>query len=393
MKTKNNIFRTLLLFVAFFVATTIQAQCLNQGYDLSNKKVYTSTGNADLDTYLNGEKKYIESIFKVKVELKVLDDSGSPNAFATPESSNTYFFDGTVFLGYALLSEEMAKNKNGIDAVRGIMGHEFAHILQNKLECPLQESSRELHADFLAGYYMGKRGLYSADGLTAFAKSLYEKGDSQLWDESHHGTPKQRLNIMLAGYYASNTISSPQEAYNAGLRILTNDNNAGELTGNGQNTTNTNNNSTGNNKKEVKNDPKTPQSIVVTVGSIKYDQVFSIKFTVAEIEYNGLLLLKNGVGKMRIRYPKGTTDQIIEETMTSKVSDGETYVEGSSVIDVINNKYTSDYSADSFYFSKNETTGETEIWVEDEKGHVGKVQTEMLTNSDLANQWLSYLKW
>ena len=267
MKTKNNILPTLLLFIAFYIATTtIQAQCLNQGYDISNKKVYTSTGHADLDSYLNTEKKYLESIFKVKVELKVLDDTGSPNAFATSESSNTYYFDGTVFLGYTLLSEEMAKNKNGIDAIRGIMGHEFAHILQNKLECPLQESSRELHADFLAGYYMGKRGFYSADALTAFAKSLYEKGDSHLWDDSHHGTPKQRLNIMLAGYYTSNTITSPQEAYKAGLRILTNGNNEGNLTNNEQTTEKQQ--ETTKKKQPADNNSNNTSSVVVTLGNI-----------------------------------------------------------------------------------------------------------------------------
>ena len=96
---------------------------------------------------------------------------------------------------------------------------------------------------------------------------------------------------------------------------------------------------------------------------------------------------------MRIRYPKRTTDQIVEETMTSKVRDGETYMEGSSVLDVATNQVAPDYSPDSFYFSKNENTGETEVWVEDEKGHAGKAQTELLTNTDLANEWLAYVKW
>jgi hypothetical protein len=162
-----------LMATLIFSINSLNAQCL-QNSQTNQLRLYKSTGVAELDQLLNAEKRLLEEFFKVKTELKVLNDEDAPNAFASEESSNTFFFDGSVYLGYTLMSDELRKRDvEGLSAIRGIMAHEYAHVLQTKLDCKLEGSVRELHADFMAGWYMGIRSLYDSEtSLKAKALTL-----------------------------------------------------------------------------------------------------------------------------------------------------------------------------------------------------------------------------
>jgi hypothetical protein len=381
------------------------AQCLNVNYQqVKNQPVYKSTGNAALDKVLNTEKANLENVFKVKVDLKILDDSQSPNAYATSESSNPFFFDGTVYIGYTLLNNELMKRKNGVFAVKGIMAHEFGHILQTKLKCELQGSQRELHADFLAGYYVAMRGEFKTEAdLTAFAESLYEKGDSELWDESHHGTSEQRLKVMLAGFESSEQIKSPQEAYILGIKLLTNDGDNGNIGQSSETAPSVNQRETQKqttNTQKPKYEPQREKQqalrfVAVTLpDGIRYEQAYSVKFEAGSVVHSGMLVLKNGVGKMRLYFkdPSCGCEHLVEQKMVVKTSSNGTYIEGANPYDVHKQTRMATYNPDNFYFVKNKS-GETEIWNVDLADNKAQVLLTPLTNEKDADWWLEDVLW
>ncbi len=58
----------------------------------------------------------------------------------------------------------------------------------------------ELHADCLAGVYMGKTRVHAKDRMSAFAQSLFARGDYAFNSPYHHGAPEQRVAAMEIGY-------------------------------------------------------------------------------------------------------------------------------------------------------------------------------------------------
>ena len=58
----------------------------------------------------------------------------------------------------------------------------------------------ELHADCLAGVYMGKTRDHAKERMSAFARSLFAMGDYNFTSPYHHGAPEQRVAAMESGY-------------------------------------------------------------------------------------------------------------------------------------------------------------------------------------------------
>lgn len=111
---------------------------------------------------------------------------------------------GTVWIGLDLVKDLM-KQKGGGASVAGVLAHECAHIFQyftpyyDRLVVP-KSALVELHADLLAGYYMGKRNDVAQDELIAFAQALIRlTGYSNLG----HGSPGLRTVALEKGYMLS----------------------------------------------------------------------------------------------------------------------------------------------------------------------------------------------
>jgi hypothetical protein len=145
--------------------------------------------------------------------------NGSSNAYATREviGSNP---DGTVAFGVSLMKSEVAESggPNMAISIPAIMAHEFAHLLQYKNGNAASGVSAELQADYLAGWYLGKRNgtvQLSERGLASALRSFYQKGDYDFNSSLHHGTPQQRANAVQAGY--KNSSLNLRDAYNASL--------------------------------------------------------------------------------------------------------------------------------------------------------------------------------
>src|SRR5436190_9340278 len=103
----------------------------------------------------------------------------------------------------------MNSNEHPEVGILTVCAHEFAHIVQfkygiDKRLVPCRDCSvkrLELHADFLAGYFAGRRKLERSDFPAAvFAKTQYNFGDDHYGSPTHHGTPKERGEAVVAGF-------------------------------------------------------------------------------------------------------------------------------------------------------------------------------------------------
>ena len=98
------------------------------------------------------------------------------------------------------------------------MAHEFGHLAQYKQGFRESGKRPELHADFMAGWYLSLRGRYAWTNLMPTLKLFYELGDYQFNSPTHHGTPDERLAAARAGF-ASNATSAAQ-AYALGWQFV-----------------------------------------------------------------------------------------------------------------------------------------------------------------------------
>ena len=195
-----------LLILSLYVYSPLHAQCVRGNLNVGQLLLFKTTGDPQLDQRFNEEGYMLYRVFNVSPNLLIFDDRGSSNAFALPVGPT-----GTVCFGIGLIRDELWRR--GEHALAGIMAHEFAHILQFQHGCPLGGRDRELHADFLAGYYLSRKGYFTRTNIFAFAQSLFEKGD--YWDPSHHGTPDERVAAMMEGFkYGGQALPS---AYSSGM--------------------------------------------------------------------------------------------------------------------------------------------------------------------------------
>lgn len=157
------------------------------------------TSDPRLDGWLQVERQRLVWLFGVSPNLILFDDASSPNAFASAATTDPSRA-GTVALGLVLLEQEMFAADRGEPAVAAVLAHEWSHILQLREGCVLSGKQRELHADFLAGYYLGWRHGPSPHSIAAVMSALRDKGDYSFGSATHHGTPDERVRALIAGF-------------------------------------------------------------------------------------------------------------------------------------------------------------------------------------------------
>jgi hypothetical protein len=98
-----------------------------------------------------------------------------------------------------------------------ITAHEFGHILQFKMgmkdDGPWQ---MEPHADYMAGWFVGRYYSTNLTGLERFAATMFSMGDTAFNVPDHHGTPQLRAAMIRAGYAAAKL--DVKEAFEQGAR-------------------------------------------------------------------------------------------------------------------------------------------------------------------------------
>ena len=175
---------------------------------------YNSTGNSALDQAFSLEVQFLQNVFQVQPRFLFYDDSNSPGAFA--------YTQGVVTFGLNLMRNQFRQASfGGPLGIAAIMAHEYAHILQFQTGTPSNTDTtihRELHADFMAGWYLANRSNYLATDVLGGLLTMHSIGDRQFYSLDHHGTPEERLIATAVGVTSENL--SRKQAYSRGWEYV-----------------------------------------------------------------------------------------------------------------------------------------------------------------------------
>jgi hypothetical protein len=184
----------------------------------SDRPVLHGSGDPNFDRALAQSLFMLANMFSVKPGF-AFSYHVYKNAFASP-SKALGRDDGSVVFGNSLFDDIRARGGEHWDVgIVTICAHEFGHIAQRKhgyfgnlITCENDSSGTpicrvkrlELHADFCAGYFAGRRKLENSNFPAALAaKEQFLGGDNDYGSPDHHGSPEERGQAVVAGFNAS----------------------------------------------------------------------------------------------------------------------------------------------------------------------------------------------
>lgn len=150
------------------------------------------------------------------------------NAFTTAETV-IRGTQGTVWIGIDFVRNLAdPSSANGGIAVAGVLAHECAHVFQLASADLIKELMKdqtngvlaELHADFLAGYYLARKRNVTPESLTIMQRVFVYQGAYDRKDPKYHGTPGLRGAAMDSGYFAAQDKKTFAEASAIGARYV-----------------------------------------------------------------------------------------------------------------------------------------------------------------------------
>jgi hypothetical protein len=115
--------------------------------------------------------------------------------------------DGSIVFGRSLYRKIMTRREHPEIGIVAICAHEFGHIAQfkHKINNILVVNRRvkrcELHADFMAGYFAGRRKLETPEFPAAiFPATMYRFEPGDYGSDDFHGTRQERGDAVVAGF-------------------------------------------------------------------------------------------------------------------------------------------------------------------------------------------------
>lgn len=192
-------------------------------------RIAASSGDAETDRFLGGALQRLSATFQVSPGFAFFDDGENENAFASRETllGNG---PGTVLMGMKLFGRLMTRVNDGGITVIAVCAHEFGHIYQMYAgyEAPLDRldpstnKPHELHADFLSGFYLGRRKAEHRQlDLREVGRELHALGDTDYTSRQHHGTPDERVAALAAGFkFGSQGNADISAAAKAGFELV-----------------------------------------------------------------------------------------------------------------------------------------------------------------------------
>jgi len=186
------------------------AQQSGWSFDINRDPVFGGSGDKDFDRALANTLARLCDMFTVLPGFAFFNEDQGPNAFASP-SRRLKRVDGSVVFGQQLLGKLMAATEHPAGGVAAVCAHEFGHVLQYKrglhrtlIAADGRVKRLELHADYLAGYFSGRRKLENPVFPAAvFANTQFNAGDNMLSHPQHHGTPEERGRAVVEGFKAA----------------------------------------------------------------------------------------------------------------------------------------------------------------------------------------------
>jgi hypothetical protein len=182
-----------------------------------------TTGRADLDRAFDAALYRLAQTFSIFPGFGFFDDEpDATNAFAMGKSIIPGT-DGTVAFGHHHFKKWLTFDPSGV-AVIATAAHEWAHVWMFRsgrfdalLAGQPTVKRAELHADAMAGFYLGLRKKDNPNAsLWAAGDKFRQIGDYETRQRDHHGTPAERVAAAEAGFKMSYVEGrSPAQAFDA----------------------------------------------------------------------------------------------------------------------------------------------------------------------------------
>jgi hypothetical protein len=181
-----------------------------------------SSNDKEVDQICAGAERDLRREFRVSPHTWFYDDGTQPNAFATWFLRSGFKGDGTVCLGIGFIKQATRRNelnRQWKTRLTGIIAHEWAHIAQFNRGHRTPGKATELHADFLAGWFLGRTSL-ARPGATDQQRtdSMYRfgvMGDFEYSNPHHHGTPGERAGAITSGFDLAAKVDNIDAAFRA----------------------------------------------------------------------------------------------------------------------------------------------------------------------------------
>jgi len=152
----------------------------------------------ELIRYIQDEDKRLTEFFGTNSPI-YLDSENKDDAYVNIDQS-------FIALGEGFLEDHANKK---MVRVAGLLAHEQSHLFQVRwtIDALLKEVRNfpvkfvELHADYLAGAYVGwRKKANPATPIQALEELFFELGDRNVRNRDHHGTPEERKLAFFQGY-------------------------------------------------------------------------------------------------------------------------------------------------------------------------------------------------
>jgi hypothetical protein len=207
--------KTIFALINILFVPILFSQCLKSNLSSNLNNNGGASLSAETENTINSEFKRLSQVFNLSIELKVIGYEEGP----------CYIPEVKTLVADKFMLNQVSKLSFGNERVKAILAHEFAHALQHKsglFNIWNGGKKVELHADFLAGFYMGQNGLISEKKLSAFAQEFYSLGDFlPFFDIDHHGIPEERRCAFLEGYKVAVKYNfNITQAYNCGVDYI-----------------------------------------------------------------------------------------------------------------------------------------------------------------------------
>ncbi len=213
-----------LVFFGFFVINNLKGQCLglsrSEARELGIHNLSTSSGNSIIDQFYDNERQQLERVFQVHNKV-YFTSGGEHHNGAFCYSTCLGNCQSSIGIGIGLISDQL-KRPNSDLRLAAIFAHEFAHSMQYRYQHAPPGKQTELHADFLAGFYIAQTRSHhlQEDDLVSLFYTFHEKGDEYFYHPDHHGTPNERGCAAWEGYSFGLSNSNIITAFNAGISYV-----------------------------------------------------------------------------------------------------------------------------------------------------------------------------
>jgi hypothetical protein len=168
---------------------------------------FTVFGLKDDEVFVDDTFQLAQTILNVDGLVAVFEGPDSYNALASPEPlilQSRRTDEGSVFIGLELIRTEKSRRRsNWRSSLTMIIAHEASHLLQDESRLELTVTQMELHADYLAGWVMGRLQREGRDKLSrmqAAEDALRDMATSNFGDANYHGSADQRIAALRAGF-------------------------------------------------------------------------------------------------------------------------------------------------------------------------------------------------